>query len=46
MRWNSVETLVVKNARFGFVVYFVKFWAKNPISVHVGEKSCNQTHFV
>ena len=26
-RWNSVETLVVKKARFGFVTKFVKFWA-------------------
>ena len=37
---------MVKKARFGFVVYFAKFWAENLVSVHVGEKSCNQTHFV
>ena len=37
---------MVKKARFGFVMKFVKLWAENSVIVYVREKSCNQTHFL
>ena len=42
---NKSKTLVVKKAWFLDLLCFVKFWAKNLVSVYVNEKFCNKDYF-
>ena len=43
---KHIQDLICEKGQILALLCFVKFWAKNPISVYVNEKFCNKNLFL